>query len=87
MLNGTVQPISQVAIEEIVHDFVFYLQRVEEGETLVITRTGQPVMAIQPILHGTTDLRPFGLCVGAFEVPTDFDDPLPEELLVAFEGS
>lgn len=30
--------------------------------------------------------RPFGLCAGAFTVPEDFDDPLPEEILHAFEG-
>ena len=31
-------------------------------------------------------LRPFGLCAGEFVVPKDFDAPLPEEILNAFEG-
>ncbi len=31
-------------------------------------------------------LRPFGLCAGEFRVPDDFDAPLPEEILSAFEG-
>lgn len=31
-------------------------------------------------------LRPFGLCAGEFTVPDDFDAPLPEEILSAFEG-
>ena len=30
--------------------------------------------------------RPYGLCAGAFRVPEDFDAPLPEEILNAFEG-
>ena len=30
--------------------------------------------------------RPFGLCAGEFIVPEDFDAPLPEEILNAFEG-
>ena len=30
--------------------------------------------------------RPFGLCTGEFTVPDDFDEPLPEEILSAFEG-
>ena len=30
--------------------------------------------------------RPFGLCAGEFTVPDDFDDPLPEDILRAFEG-
>jgi hypothetical protein len=31
-------------------------------------------------------LRPFGLCAGEFRTPDDFDAPLPEEILNAFEG-
>ena len=31
-------------------------------------------------------IRPFGLCAGEFTVPNDFDAPLPEDLLTAFEG-
>ena len=29
--------------------------------------------------------RPFGLCAGEFEVPDDFDAPLPESVLQTFE--
>jgi len=36
----------------------------------------------QPIIH----LRPYGLCVGEFVVPDDFDEPLPDEILKTFEG-
>lgn len=32
-------------------------------------------------------MRPSGLCEGEFVVPDDFDDPLPEEILLLFEGS
>ncbi len=31
-------------------------------------------------------LRPIGLCAGEFVVPDDFDAPLPDWLLDAFEG-
>ena len=34
----------------------------------------------------TETLRPVGLAAGKFTVPDDFDDPLPDELLDAFEG-
>jgi hypothetical protein len=30
--------------------------------------------------------RPYGLCAGEFAVPDDFDDPLPESVIVEFEG-
>lgn len=32
------------------------------------------------------NLRPYGLAAGEFRVPEDFDAPLPEEALAAFEG-
>jgi hypothetical protein len=34
----------------------------------------------------TGRLRPVGLAAGEFVVPDDFDDPLPDEILDAFEG-
>ena len=49
-----------------------------------------PHRAIVTILSDETTPktdRPFGLCTGEFVVPDDFDDPLPEEILTAFEGS
>jgi hypothetical protein len=33
-----------------------------------------------------TELRPYGLCVGEFIVPDDFNDPLPETVLALFES-
>ena len=33
-----------------------------------------------------TQLRPIGLALGQFTVPEDFNAPLPEEVLQAFEG-
>jgi prevent-host-death family protein len=77
----------QVSVEEIQRDLAAYLQRVEAGETVVIVRAGQPVAEIKPVALGTKPLRPFGLCAGEFTVPEDFDTPLPEDLLNAFEGA
>ena len=36
--------------------------------------------------HAPPQHRPFGLAVGDFTVPEDFDDPLPEDILHDFEG-
>lgn len=49
-----------------------------------------PFRALVTILEGEepeTGLRPFGLCAGEFIVPDDFDEPLPDHILDAFEGS
>ena len=55
------------------------------GETIVITRDDQPVAEIRP-LRGAKGRRPIGLAKGEFVVPDDFDDPLPDDILDAFEG-
>jgi antitoxin (DNA-binding transcriptional repressor) of toxin-antitoxin stability system len=74
-----------VTVEEIQCDPLKYLQQVEAGETLVIIRFDKPIAELKPITS-SKQLRPFGLCAGEFTVPDDFDDPLPENLLNAFEG-
>lgn len=85
-MNITLSSIKQVTIEEIARDLFFYFQQVEAGETLVVTRTGHLIAAIQPIAQDSTELRPVGLCAGMFRVPDDFDAALPEDMLAAFEG-
>ena len=41
---------------------------------------------VQENVQPVRELRPFGLCAGDFIVPDDFDEPLPDDLLKAFEG-
>ena len=77
----------RVSVEEIQQDVSAFLQRVEAGETLLIVRTGKPIAEIQPVAVPPEALRPFGLCAGAFTVPEDFDAPLPEDIINAFEGT
>lgn len=76
----------QVSVDEIKQDLPAYLQRVEAGETLVITKAGKPMAEIKPITPIPKRLRPFGLCTGEFIVPDDFDAPLPENIVQEFEG-
>jgi prevent-host-death family protein len=77
---------AQVSVEEIQQDLSAYLQRVEDGETIIIIRAGKPVAEVKPLISRTESLRPFGLCAGEFTVPDDFDAPLPEDIVKAFEG-
>ncbi|OFW43706.1 MAG: prevent-host-death protein [Acidobacteria bacterium RIFCSPLOWO2_12_FULL_67_14b] len=62
------------------------LDRVERGETIVITRHHEPVAEIRPLKTQARGLRPWGLAKGEFVVPDDFNDPLPDDLLDLFEG-
>jgi prevent-host-death family protein len=62
------------------------LDRVEAGERFVVFREGRPVAELRPFAPSARGPRPFGLAAGAFTVPADFDAPLPDDLLRAFEG-
>ena len=58
------------------------LERVAAGETITIARAGVPIarlVAIEP-----SGGRPLGLDQGRYEVPEDFDAPLPRGVLKAF---
>jgi len=77
---------TQVSIDEIKRDLPSYLQRVEAGETIIITQAGKPMAEIKPIASDSEQKRPFGLCAGEFIVPDDFDAPLPEDILQKFEN-
>lgn len=75
-----------ISIEDIQRDPLAFLQRLEAGEALVIVRGETPLAEVKPVPPPRTEPRPYGLCAGQFTVPADFDDPLPEEILRAFEG-
>jgi prevent-host-death family protein len=59
------------------------LQDVAAGEQVIITRRGEPVAALVP--RGRGPVRRLGVDRGRYRVPDDFDAPLPDELLEAFE--
>lgn len=62
------------------------LDEVERGDAVTITRHNVPVAELRPIAQANTGPRPWGLAKGSFVVPDDFNDPLPDDLLDAFEG-
>ena len=59
------------------------LRRTLEGEEIIIARAGVPIARLVPIQPPRAPF-PLGIDAGAFEVPKDFDDPLPPDLLAAF---
>src|SRR5580698_5275675 len=61
------------------------LQRVAEGEEVVIARAGEPIARLVRIQPQQTT-RPLGMYEGSVVVPDDFNDPLPPELLAQFLG-
>jgi antitoxin (DNA-binding transcriptional repressor) of toxin-antitoxin stability system len=72
---------SSISITEIQQDPLGWLTRVKAGETLIVTAQNSPVAEIRPIACPPNGTRPSGLARGEFEVPDDFDAPLPHVLL------
>lgn len=60
------------------------LARVQAGEEIIIARAGTPVARLVPIESRAGNRQP-GTAVGQVELTDDFDAPLPDELLGAFE--
>ena len=60
------------------------LRRASAGEEVLITRDGEPVARLVPVER--PGCRVLGQDIGLFAYPEDFNDPLPVNLLGAFEG-
>lgn len=74
-----------VNVHEAKTHFSRLLARVERGHEVLISRAGKPVARLVP--HQPKLRAPvFGADHGKFVVPDDFDAPLPDEVLAAFEG-
>ena len=59
------------------------LERVVGGEEIVIAKNGRPIVKVVPI--GDQPRKP-GRLKGHIEVSSNLEDPLPEEVIAAFQG-
>lgn len=59
------------------------LTEVAEGTEVIISNRGEPVARLVPIRRDAG--RILGSDRGRFSVPDDFDAPLPDEIVAAFE--
>ena len=59
------------------------LERVEQGEEIVIARNNQPIARL--VAHIAPERRP-GSLRGRMRIADDFNDPLPDEVADAFGG-
>jgi antitoxin (DNA-binding transcriptional repressor) of toxin-antitoxin stability system len=61
-----------------------YLPRLEAGETILLCRRNVPIAEIRPLIAQPP--RKIGLAKGLGNVPEEFFEPLPEDVLNAFES-
>jgi len=62
------------------------IERVSEGEEIVIAKSGKPVARLVPYERPRVPRQP-GSMRDKLQVADDFDAPLPSELLAGFEGT
>ena len=61
------------------------VEEAASGRDVIIARAGQPVARLTR-LAGAERKRRLGVLDGRFRIPDDFNEPLPDEVLRAFEG-
>ena len=61
------------------------VERAAAGEEIVIAKAGRPLARLVPLARRVAP-RPLGFLAGQVSAGPDFDDPLPDDIQVPFEG-
>lgn len=73
----------QINIHEAKTQMSKLVDRAQSGEEFIIAKAGKPVARLVPL--GKVK-RKLGILNGKIQVPDNFNEPLPEEVLAGFEG-
>jgi prevent-host-death family protein len=73
------------SVTEAKAQFSKLLRRAASGEEIKITKWGVPVARLVPV-EAQKRKRRLGFYEGKLTIPDDFDAPLPDDILDAFEG-
>jgi len=72
-----------------IHDAKTHFSRLVDaaanGEEIVIAKAGKPTARLVPMVHAKIKRR-FGGLKGKVRIGHDFDAPLPDDVVAAFEG-
>jgi prevent-host-death family protein len=63
-----------------------YLKKVAKGQSILLCKRNIPIAEIRPIPSERKTQRPIGLAKGKFEVPAEFFEPLPLDVIASFHG-
>ncbi len=61
-----------------------YLSQLNENETLILYKRGIPIAEIRTLPQIKQKKRPIGLAKNDFQVPADFNAPLPKDIEDSF---
>lgn len=79
-------PMKQVNLYEAKTHLSRLVDAAARGESFVISKSGTPVAKLVPLGSGPADLTLIGAMAGEIGFAPDFDAPLPEDILSAFES-
>ena len=74
-----------VNIHEAKTQFSRLVDAAASGEEIVIAKAGKPAARLVP-MERTKVVRRFGGLKGKVRIAEDFDAPLPDDVIAAFEG-
>ncbi|MCC7483935.1 MAG: type II toxin-antitoxin system prevent-host-death family antitoxin [Burkholderiales bacterium] len=63
-----------------------YLARLKPGDVIQLCRRNVPIAEIRPLPTAPHKPRPLGLASGKVRIHPSFFDPLPDDIVAAFEG-
>jgi antitoxin (DNA-binding transcriptional repressor) of toxin-antitoxin stability system len=69
-----------ISLNEIKKNTNLFLEKVKEGETILIKDDDKPIAEVKPIKIDQAKKQPFGLAEGDFIVQDNFNDPLTENI-------
>jgi prevent-host-death family protein len=72
-----------ISVQEAESSFSDLLERVSRGEEVTILRNGEAIARLVPTVHKLPRRTP-GSAKGLMTIAPDFDDPLPDDILDAF---
>ncbi|MBP9714487.1 MAG: type II toxin-antitoxin system prevent-host-death family antitoxin [Sterolibacterium sp.] len=62
------------------------VKRAASGEVILLGAYGKPEAKLVPLDVEPSQKKRIGILAGKLNVPEDFDAPLPDEILAAFDG-
>jgi prevent-host-death family protein len=74
-----------VNIHEAKNQFSRLVDAAASGEEIIIAKAGKPAARLVPLERAKVTRR-FGGLKGKVRIADDFDAPLPDEVIAAFEG-
>lgn len=76
-----------VDIDESETQLSYLIDAVASGREIIVARAGKPIAKLVPFSSlENKPRRVLGAMAGCFNIPADFDAPLPPEVLDSFEG-